>query len=267
MSKVALFCVSALVLLAWMPQDVRAYCPNGCNAQGTCGKNDKCTCYLRQDEEALGYPAYKGADCSMRTCPYGDAWVSVPMTTNGGHDKVECSNRGNCDYSTGHCTCFAGYEGKACERTECPNNCNGRGICLTLEAIIAASPAKFVSAAIAGVPAVVGVPAVPATPSTPAVPAVIAVPAVLAVPAVYYSPGDYMAWDAIKHMGCYCDQGYRGPDCSLKECPSGADVLLAHGNVQGRDCGGRGKCNYESGDCECFPGYYGTSCESQTTVH
>ncbi|RLN83192.1 hypothetical protein BBJ28_00026497 [Nothophytophthora sp. Chile5] len=244
MSKVALFCVSVLVLLTCMPQDVRAYCPNGCNAQGTCGKNDKCTCYLRQDEEVSGYPAYKGADCSMRTCPYGDAWVSVPAmattsdiagTTTAGHEKAECSNRGNCDYSTGHCTCFAGYEGKACERTECPNNCNGRGICLTLKAIVAESPGKL---------------------DTP-----------VTIPATYTPPGEYDAWDAIKHMGCYCDQGYRGPDCSLKECPSGPDVLLAFGNVQGRDCGGRGKCNYESGDCECFPGYYGTSCESQTTVH
>jgi hypothetical protein len=68
-------------------------------------------------------------------------------------------------------------------------------------------------------------------------------------------------------MGCFCDQGYRGPDCSLKECPSGADPLLAHGKDEGRDCGGRGKCNYETGTCECFPGYYGTACGFQSTVH
>ena len=24
-------------------------------------------------------------------------------------------------------------------------------------------------------------------------------------------------WDAEKHVGCKCDIGYRGPDCSLKE--------------------------------------------------
>ncbi|POM74652.1 hypothetical protein PHPALM_8358 [Phytophthora palmivora] len=216
-SKVALFCVSALTLLTWMPQDVNAYCPNGCNAQGTCGKNDKCTCYERQDQEdeTIKYPAFKGADCSLRTCPYGDAWVQVPTATNVGHQLAECSNRGNCDYSTGHCTCYPGYEGKACERTECPNNCNGRGICLTLAAIIDGSPLN----------------------------------------AGGTKPSDYTAWDAIKQMGCYCDQGYRGPDCSLKECPSGEDVLLAFGQNQGRDCGGRGKCNYETGECECFPGY------------
>ncbi|KAJ0395993.1 hypothetical protein P43SY_000766 [Pythium insidiosum] len=215
----------ALALVSFGVQDSAGYCPNGCNAQGTCGRNDKCTCYLRQDEGSdLTYPAYKGADCSMRTCPFGDAWVSMPTALNTAHPKMECSNKGYCDYTTGQCDCFPGYEGKACERTVCPNNCNNRGICLTLQAIIANDPD-----------------------GTP--------------------PGTYQAWDAIKHMGCYCDQGYRGPDCSLKECPSGADVLLAYGKAEGRDCGGRGRCNYETGDCECFPGYYGTACESQTTVH
>jgi hypothetical protein len=24
-------------------------------------------------------------------------------------------------------------------------------------------------------------------------------------------------WDAKKHVGCLCDLGYRGPDCSLRE--------------------------------------------------
>lgn len=221
-----------LLALVALPSD--AYCPNGCNAQGTCGKNDKCTCYMRQDEGSdLTYAAYKGADCSLRTCPHGNAWVQIPSADNAGHDMAECSNKGLCDYVTGHCDCFPGYEGKACERTVCPSACNGRGICLTLQAIITAAP--IAGASVAGV----------------------------ARTTAY----TYASWDAIKHMGCFCDQGYRGPDCSLKECPSGLDVLLAYGKNEGRDCGGRGKCNYDTGDCECFPGYYGTACESQTTVH
>lgn len=226
-SKVALLTLGLVGLVSFQYAD--AYCPNGCNAQGTCGKNDKCTCYLRQDEgESFDYPAFIGPDCSMRTCPFGTAWVAVPKPVSGaaitvGHHKTECSNRGLCDYGSGVCSCFPGYEGKACERTVCPNNCNGRGVCMTLKAIIKGAP----------------------------------------VPA---GGIDYDAWDAEKHMGCFCDLGYRGPDCSLKECPSGPDVLLADGNEQGRDCGGRGRCNYEAGECECFPGYYGTTCDSQTTV-
>jgi hypothetical protein len=36
------------------------------------------------------------------------------------------------------------------------------------------------------------------------------------------------------------------------------------GNTAGRDCSGRGICDYSSGDCKCFSGYYGTQCEYQT---
>lgn len=42
-----------------------SYCPNGCSGHGSCGQNDKCTCYTRID----GDPAWTFADCSGRTCP------------------------------------------------------------------------------------------------------------------------------------------------------------------------------------------------------
>lgn len=63
-------------------------------------------------------------------------------------------------------------------------------------------------------------------------------------------------------MGCYCDLGYRGPDCSEKECPSKADPLQGYGNEAGRDCSGRGICDYKKGVCKCFSNYYGEACEN-----
>ena len=44
---------------------IKAHCPNGCSSHGTCGPNDKCTCYERSD----GDPAYVYPDCSGRSCP------------------------------------------------------------------------------------------------------------------------------------------------------------------------------------------------------
>jgi len=33
------------------------------------------------------------------------------------------------------------------------------------------------------------------------------------------------AWDAGMNYGCHCDQGWRGPDCSTRECPSEFDAV------------------------------------------
>lgn len=204
-----------LVLTAVIIISVSAYCPNGCNGHGSCGKNDKCTCYNRVD----GEPAWTNADCSGRTCPKDKAWVGYVVNANDAHPTVECSNKGTCDRTTGECACFANYEGIACERTVCPNNCNNAGICFT-EYQLAAEASR-----------------------------------------VYTTP-----WDANKHVGCVCDLGRRGPDCSLFECPSGSDVLKGFGNEAGRDCSGRGLCDYSSGICACFHGYYGQKCEYQTVL-
>eukprot|EP01035_Chromulina_nebulosa_P021371 gene21371-27688_t len=65
-------------------------------------------------------------------CPKGIAWVGLSSADDEVHTLVECSNMGICDYSTGLCQCREGFEGTACERLSCPNDCNNVGECQSL---------------------------------------------------------------------------------------------------------------------------------------
>jgi hypothetical protein len=199
--------VTALILAALLG-NAAAECPNSCSGHGTCNGEDQCECQLEgivinpAGNEDDKQPAWTGADCSAMTCPRGISWT-VPANDGGdlhcSHQLgQECSDMGLCDRTTGQCTCFAGYTGAACQRTSCPNDCNGHGICqsnvkFAQDATIALQPEDFAAAGL-------------------------------------NADFDYLisydlAWDSDLHFGCKCDVGYRGADCSLVECPSEADPL------------------------------------------
>merc|ERR1711988_6383 len=94
------------------------------------------------------------------------------------HYYMECSNKGICDRKAGECECFDGYEGNACQRASCPNECSGHGTCEHVKTLAALDFDNL-----------------------------------------------YDLWDAELTMGCLCDPGYSGPDCSTKDCKFGIDPL------------------------------------------
>lgn len=118
-----LFVASIAIVLAV----AMANCPNSCSGAGTCGADDKCTCY----------PNYQGLDCSERVCPFQIGFADVASADNVAHAYMECSGKGICDRKSGTCKCFAGYEGEACRRTVCPNSCSGHGTCELMSEIAA----------------------------------------------------------------------------------------------------------------------------------
>lgn len=142
------------------------------------------------------------------------------------HQMVQCSGRGNCNSGTGRCECFVGYSGEACQRTTCPSDCSGHGICQDQKHFASDAGKSYTETGILG------------------------------------------PYDATKQMGCLCDLGFRGPDCSMIECPSGADPLGPDPQgiytTERNDCSGRGICNYGTGQCACFKGYFGERCETQS---
>jgi hypothetical protein len=114
--------------------------------------------------------------------------VDVAVGKDMAHNLAECSNMGFCERNLGTCNCRSGFEGKACERTSCPNNCNLHGKCVSMEYF--------------------------ATLKDPGT-----------GPVFTYSN----IWDAYRIYGCYCDEGYYGPDCGLRKCPTGDDPLTGVG--------------------------------------
>jgi hypothetical protein len=243
----------ALALVA----SAEAACPNACSGHGRCTnkkpmfsstpanpfqipaeanqqlghseflvKKDSCVCFLRKEDGNSIYD-YTNADCSGKVCPSGTAQNMLPYDTNAHTQLVECSSVGTCDRTTGVCACQSGFTGKACNRRKCPNDCSGRGKCRTLSEIVSWVAGQSASLDWLS------------------------------------SSLAYAAFDQDVSAGCLCDKGYRGPDCSIVECPSGADPMGGKGSESGRECSGRGICGSAVGLCTCNHGFHGTACENQ----
>ncbi|OQS02340.1 hypothetical protein THRCLA_05277 [Thraustotheca clavata] len=230
---------------------------NDCNGHGFCNTQTKvCTC-----QAGWGAPneisLFKAPDCSQRTCPVGLSWSSVPTSASTAHDVLaECSDMGICNPQTGECQCFDGFNGAACERAGCPNDCSGHGICRSMRYLatyLNALPLSTLSNS-------------------------------------YYGLQSTTTWDQDRIFGCICDSTWSvglgagqtqvpqwfGADCSLLHCPSNNDPLFGVtdtdcngvqaaggfgtgvvGNLCHVECSNRGICDYSTGLCSCFDGFIG----------
>ena len=211
-----------------------ADCANACSGHGDCGTKDQCMCWHN----------WQAADCSERVCQFGYAFVDSPrgdlnhdMTTAGtagvqvqwsnhlewetypadgswdaqtdeGHFYNECSNKGACNRVTGLCECYDGYTGSACQRTTCPSDCSGHGVCRTASEL-AAGGSKLSGRELGNYAGFI-------------------------VESGVTAPFTYHVWDALKTQACSCDYGWSGADCSQRECPRGDDPLT----TTAADCGG-----------------------------
>lgn len=253
---------------------------NNCNGHGTCvNSTSTCLCF-----DGWGSPNdatfYRAPDCSLRSCPSDRAWADVPKSSTSAHQVMECSNRGVCDKTTGLCKCFEGFVGNACQRSKCPNDCSGHGVCVSMKQMARMSNA------------------LPLGPNT-----------------YYEGDEESTTWDEDKLYGCVCDSSWEvglgdgqrqepewfGPDCSLRKfcefptcrssashvsrrssvghCPSADNphtfrdetnctAVTAKdsiyqgeaGNLCQVDCADQGVCDHKTGLCQCFDGMFGDDC-------
>jgi len=212
----------------------KAACPNSCSGHGTCDLNDQCVCYKEgkvlnvegnYDAEDLQVQ-FSGADCSLMSCPRGTSWTQVVASSGRQAHKmsVECSDAGTCDTATGMCSCYAGFDGSACQRTTCPNDCNGHGVCQS-NRDFAEDYARAMATAIN---LKQRQPRCKTSSSAGTIYSPENCPRNIEHNDDYYKT--FMvsydkAWDSGLQYGCKCDSGYTGADCSERECPTSFDPL------------------------------------------
>jgi hypothetical protein len=165
-----------------------------------------------------------------------------------GHFYMECSNRGLCDRETGVCECFPGYDGLACQRQACPNDCSGHGTCETIEQLRYSQPTdtgatcKTTQASDQvvcdiGLTGTIGLaagdyiqikphpPMKVETVSDNSITLYNSFPETVPYGTPLYKVQAYKLWDSKKNRACVCDPRWTGNDCSLRKCPRGDDPL------------------------------------------
>lgn len=199
----------AAVLAVAFISSVSAECANGCNGHGKCTSYDMCICNRN----------WQASDCSERVCQFGLAHVDTPkgdLDMSGDiadADTPVVENSFNYPYGTTEMfpsmqdTDLSTQAQSAHYYMECSNKgtCDrGTGECDCFDGFDGAACQR------ASCPNSCSGHGVCKT-----------------IEALAKSDGDniYKLWDRQSTMGCECDAGYSGADCSARECKHGIDPL------------------------------------------
>lgn len=189
-----------------------AECPNGCNGHGKCTSYDMCICNRN----------WQANDCSERVCQFGLAHVDTPKGdldmsgTITGPDLTVAENSFNYPYGTSE----QFPQGRDSDLNEVTNSahyymeCSNKGTCDRDTGECNCFPGYDGSACQRA--------------SCPGYPDSCSGHGVCKTIRQLASADNnniYELWDKHSTMGCECDEGFSGPDCSERKCKYGIDPL------------------------------------------
>ena len=233
--RVVLSCLLATALLVFNRQS-SAECPNACSSHGKCGEYDACECYRN----------WIANDCSERVCQFGMAHVDSPKgdldsssgelyspeALNDSSNSISMSSPrvaipivvGSVMYPRGTVEKYPQMVNSrnqiipntAHDYMECSNKgiCDReKGICECFEGYEGSACQRTVCPGSEG-----GV----CNGHGACMP-------IKSIAKLDYN-NQYELWDEHSSMGCVCDAGYHGADCSLSNCKYGVDPIYADYN-------------------------------------
>lgn len=205
------FLVGALVAASFA-NSVNAECANACNGHGKCTAYDMCICNRN----------WQGNDCNQRTCQFGLAHVDTPKGdldhdgSLGGPNNHVANNHPVYPYGTREqfpqmedtdlrvLTESAHYYMECSNKGTC-NRATGECQCFDGYDGVACQRASC--------------------PGYPASCSGHGTCKSISQLAANDFGNSYKLWDRDATMGCDCDPGYYGPDCSKRDCKHGVDPL------------------------------------------
>lgn len=202
------------LVVAFLMAMVAAECPSACSGHGTCGAYDACTCFRN----------WMSNDCSERICPFGLAHVDTPLgdlDASSGRLTGPTVNvvKNSAMYPQGTSEQFPAMQDSAgnvlSNTAHYYRECSNKGICDRVKGDCACFPGYEGSACQrASCPSSsAGVCSGHGTCDT------------IQELAAADNQNIYRLWDEDVTMGCNCDAGYTGPDCSERTCKVGYDPL------------------------------------------
>jgi len=206
--------MKSVILALALAAGANAECPNACSGNGVCSAYDMCTCYRN----------FQGADCSARTCPFGIAHVDSPKgDLDMSADSLTTGTviTGSAVYPFGTEELFPSMadsdKNTLTETAHYYMECSNKGICDRKEGQCECFDGYEGSSC-----------------QRASCPEGCSGHGTCEHIETLAGDVTYALWDTGMTMGCKCDAGYSGADCSGKICKYGVDPLYVDDEATAR---------------------------------